>query len=132
MRSYRIETQSSQMLPITQQVANAVDAANVAEGICIVYCPHTTAAITINENSDPDVVHDLLLSLNKYCPDLPEYRHCEGNSSAHLKAMLVGASVSIPIHDGRLSLGRWQGVYFCEFDGPRNRRFHVQILGSAK
>ena len=131
MKSFRIETQAHQMLPITRQVAEAVEASAVVDGICLVYCPHTTAAITINENSDPDVVSDLLFSLEKVGPDRPEYRHFEGNSAAHFKAMLVGESVNVPIHNGKLALGRWQGIYFCEFDGPRSRHFEVQIIKSG-
>ena len=130
MKSFRIETENNQMLAITRQVQDAVEASAVTEGFCLVYCPHTTAAITINENSDPDVVTDLLFSLQKSCPDRPEYRHLEGNSAAHFKAMLVGESVCVPIHNGRLTLGRWQGIYFCEFDGPRSRHFDVQIISS--
>ena len=98
-----------------------------AEGRACVFCPHTTAAITINENADPDVLHDLEIGLNKAFPDRAEFRHSEGNSHAHLKSSCVGASETILIKDGRLLLGTWQGIYFCEFDGPRSRRFFVQV-----
>ena len=99
---------------------------------CVVYCPHTTAGITINENADPDVVSDLLLALNETYPDRPEFRHSEGNSAAHLKASVIGSSVTVMIDDGKLVLGRWQGIYFTEFDGPRRRRFTVKIIGQPR
>jgi secondary thiamine-phosphate synthase enzyme len=99
--------------------------------MCVVYCPHTTAAITINENADPDVVHDILAWLNRAIPQRQaDFRHGEGNSDSHLKASLVGSSATVLIEDGDLVLGRWQGVYFCEFDGPRTRTVHMQIIGS--
>ena len=90
--------------------------------------PHTTAGITINENADPDVVTDLLLAYRKAFPDRPEFRHMEGNSSAHARASAMGSSVTIPVRNGRLVLGTWQGVYFCEFDGPRRRTFYVSVI----
>ena len=99
-----------------------------ASGRAIVYCPHTTAGITINENADPDVVHDLLLGLNKAFPDRAEFRHGEGNSAAHLKASAMGSSVTVIIDSGKLVLGTWQGIYFTEFDPPRNRKFYVKVL----
>ncbi|MDR2468366.1 MAG: secondary thiamine-phosphate synthase enzyme YjbQ [Spirochaetaceae bacterium] len=94
---------------------------------CLVYCPHTTAGITINENADSDVIHDMLLGLSKAFPDRAEFRHGEGNSHAHLKASCVGSSVRVIVRDGKLLLGTWQGIYFCEFDGPRQRRYFIQI-----
>ena len=116
------------MYDITSKVADAVKASSVKEGIAIVYCPHTTAGITINENADSDVQTDLLLGLGKAFPDRAEFRHGEGNSAAHLKSSCVGASQTIIITAGRLLLGTWQGIYFCEFDGPRQRKFYVKIL----
>lgn len=102
-------------------------ASGLREGMCHVYCPHTTAGLTINENADPDVRHDMLLALEKVVPsDDASYRHAEGNSAAHVKASLMGFTVSLPIVDGRLALGTWQGVYLCEFDGPRQR--HVTVV----
>ena len=99
---------------------------DLACGICHVFCPHTTAGVTINENADPDVRHDLLAKLEKLIPrSEPFYRHCEGNSDAHLKAVLTGFSVVLPVVNGSLRLGRWQGVYFCEYDGPRTRRLNL-------
>ncbi len=129
MISFRIETKREEMQPITRQVADAVENSGVAQGVCVVYCPHTTAAVTVNENADPDVVDDLLLALAHAFPDNPRFRHAEGNSAAHAKASAVGCSVTLPVRDGRLALGRWQGVYFCEFDGPRSREFSVQVMG---
>ena len=124
---YNLSTNTEGMYKITRQAAEAVTKSGVTHGICIVFCPHTTAGITINENADPDVVHDILLGLNTAFPDRREFLHCEGNSSAHLKASCVGSSATIIIKDGRLLLGTWQGIYFCEFDGPRNRKFFVKV-----
>jgi secondary thiamine-phosphate synthase enzyme len=100
----------------------------VENGICVVFCPHTTAGITINENADPDVVHDILYGLDKAFPDRREFRHFEGNSSAHLKASCMGSSVTVIVEKGKLVLGTWQGIYFCEFDGPRTRNFYVKVM----
>lgn len=104
-----------------------IKGSGVTDGICAVYCPHTTAGITINENADPDVVKDMLLGLDKAFPNRSEFRHAEGNSSAHLKASCVGSSVTVIIENGRLVLVTWQGIYFCEFDGPRKRKFYVKV-----
>ncbi len=124
---YIISTQRQNFYNITGQVCEALSKSGVSNGMCIVYCPHTTAAITINENADPDVVRDMLHGLGKAFPDRPEFQHSEGNSSAHLKSSCVGASENIIIEGGRLVLGTWQGIYFCEFDGPRTRKFYVKI-----
>jgi len=118
------------MTDITDQVDAAVREAGVQNGDVLVYCPHTTAAITINENADPSVVHDILLALDQVVPRAnPGYRHSEGNSDAHCKSSLVGCSEQVLIKDGSLVLGTWQAVYFCEFDGPRSRRVIVQVRG---
>ncbi|NLP23823.1 MAG: YjbQ family protein [Syntrophomonadaceae bacterium] len=118
-----------QMLDITAQVQNIITQEQVQEGIALVYCPHTTAAITINENADPDVVHDIMLRLEEMYPwNHPRDRHGEGNSAAHLKASTLGSSELIPITAGCLVLGTWQGIYFCEFDGPRQRTFYVKVI----
>ncbi len=130
MQSFTIHTKAEEMQPITRTVAAAVEASGVREGLCTVFCPHTTAALTINENTDPDVPRDVLFALDAAFPNRPEFRHCEGNSAAHLKAGVLGASLCLPVSEGRLALGRWQGVFFCEFDGPRTRQFHVQVTGS--
>lgn len=119
-----------QMIDITSKVAEVVQNSGVENGDCIVFCNHTTGAITINENADPDVVHDMLMTLEELFPqDRRGYRHAEGNSDSHVKSSLVGASEQILISNGRLVLGTWQGIYFCEFDGPRSRRVSVQVRG---
>lgn len=125
---YHLQTDREGFVDITGPVEESLRKSGVHEGICVVYCPHTTAGVTINENADPDVRRDLLLGLSRALPDRPDFRHAEGNSAAHLKACCVGSSVTIPIADGGLVLGTWQGVYFAEFDGPRRRSFYVKIL----
>lgn len=126
--SYELETTGHEgMYEITRQAQEALQKSGAKEGICVIYCVHTTAAMTVNENADPDVVHDLIFALDKTFPDRPEFRHREGNSAAHLKSSVIGCSVTVPIAEGRLALGTWQGVYFCEFDGPRRRHFTVEI-----
>lgn len=120
----------NQMIDITAQVAQTVAESGIQTGTAIVFCPHTTAAITINENADPDVQHDILLTLEALIPQQRTgYRHCEGNSDAHVKTSLVGNSEQVIIQNGTLTLGTWQAVFFCEFDGPRTRTVHVQISG---
>jgi len=120
----------NQMVDITSQVNSAVSQSGITNGDCIVYCPHTTAAVTINENADPSVVHDILLTLQELVPhSRPGYRHSEGNSDAHCKSSLIGCSKQILIKDKTLALGTWQGIFFCEFDGPRSRKVIVQIHG---
>ena len=126
---YSLSARREDFYNITPQVQKAVAQSGVRSGIAVVYCPHTTAGITINENADPDVVHDLLIGLNKAFPDRTEFRHSEGNSAAHLKASGTGSGATVIIEDGRLLLGTWQGIYFCEFDPPRNRKFYVKIVG---
>ena len=130
-RDFSINTRSrNQMIDITSQVSSIVGQSGIANGDVIVYCPHTTAAITINENADPSVSHDILLTLEELVPrSRPGYRHSEGNSDSHCKSSLVGCSRQVLIREGSLDLGTWQGVFFCEFDGPRNRRVVVQIRG---
>lgn len=112
---------------ITSQVKKIAAASGVEEGFCTVYCPHTTAAITINEAADPAVVHDIIKELNDIVPFQHGYTHGEGNSAAHIKSSLIGASEVIPIHRGSIALGTWQGIFFCEFDGPRQRKAYVSI-----
>lgn len=133
LHTFTVRTRTrTEFVEITAEASQAVAKAGVRSGMCVVYCPHTTAAITIQENADPDVVHDLLLWLNAHIPkNVPGFRHAEGNSDSHLKASLVGPSVTIPIHDGELVLGRWQGVYFCEFDGARTRTVHVKVWADS-
>lgn len=128
LKKYTLSTKPQNFYNITSFVREAVKESGITDGICTVFCPHTTAGITINENADPDVVHDMLLGLDRAYPDRPEFRHMEGNSSAHLKASCVGSSATVIIENGRLLLGTWQGVYFCEFDGPRTRNFYVKVI----
>ncbi len=126
---FTLSTSKENMFNITGMVNDALNASGVKSGIAVVFCPHTTAGITINENADPDVVRDFLIGMDKAFPDRSEFRHSEGNSYAHLKSSCVGASETIIIENGRLLLGTWQGIYFCEFDGPRTRSFYVKIIG---
>ena len=120
----------NQMIDITEQVARVVAESGIQNGTVVVFCPHTTAAITINENADPDVQHDILLTLEALIPQRrPGYQHCEGNSDAHVKSSLVGSSKQVIIQNGSLTLGTWQALFFCEFDGPRSRTVHLQISG---
>lgn len=120
----------NQMIDITSQVSSIVRQSQITDGDVIVYCPHTTAAITINENADPDVCHDILLTMSQLFPQHRQgYRHGEGNSDAHCKSSLFGCSRQVLIKDKSLNLGTWQGIYFCEFDGPRSRKVILQIRG---
>jgi secondary thiamine-phosphate synthase enzyme len=122
--------QRCEMIDLTGQVGQMVRASGISNGVVTVFCPHTTAGITINENADPDVVYDILLTLEALIPkNRTGYRHNEGNSDAHVKSSLVGASEQVLVSDGQLVLGTWQAIYFCEFDGPRNRQVVVQIIG---
>lgn len=124
-------TRRNEMIDITAQVQQLVANSDTVSGIAVVSCPHTTAAITINENADPDVPHDILLTLEALIPELRKgYRHNEGNSDAHVKSSLFGCSETVCFFDGKLQLGTWQGLFFCEFDGPRSRKITVRILGS--
>lgn len=121
-------TEHTQMVDITRLVQDAVRESGVADGICTVFVPHTTAAVTINENADPDVVRDFTTEIGKIVPWEDGYHHMEGNSAAHLKASMIGFSEQIIVEDGRLVLGTWQGVYFCEYDGPRMRKVYVKVV----
>jgi len=116
------------LIDITSQVRSAVTATRIESGIAYIFVPHTTAGVTINENADPDVVHDILLGLDHAYPEQRGFRHYEGNSTAHLKASAMGASCTVLIEDGKLILGTWQDIYFCEFDGPRQRSFLVKVI----
>lgn len=123
-----LDTDYQSFTNITKLVDKAVKESNIRNGICVVYSPHTTAGITINENADPDVVSDMLFGLSRIYKEEPEYRHAEGNTTAHLKASFVGSSVTVIVDQRQLILGTWQGIYFCEFDGPRHRTFYVKII----
>jgi len=118
----------TELIDITRPVQEAVQKAGVKEGLCVIFTPHTTAAVTINENADPSVPRDILMELNKIVPFEDRYQHTEGNSSAHIKSSLVGCSQTLFIESGRLLLGTWQGIFFCEFDGPRNRQVYVKVV----
>ena len=128
---FRISTKSrTEMIDITGQVDSVVRQSGIANGDAVVYCPHTTAAITINENADPSVPHDILLTLAELVPHhRPGYRHSEGNSDAHCKSSMLGCSRQVLIKDRALWLGTWQGIFFCEFDGPRSRKVVIQVRG---
>ena len=124
-----VKTKSrTELIDITSEVQNTVRSSSIADGICMLYVPHTTAAITINESADPSVKTDILMILNEIVPWKAKYRHLEGNSPAHVKSTLVGASELVAIENGRLVLGTWQGIFFCEFDGPRTRKLHINII----
>jgi secondary thiamine-phosphate synthase enzyme len=130
-KEFRVGTRSrSEMIDITSQVASIVAESGITNGEVVVFCPHTTAAITINENADPSVPHDILLALDALVPrSHAGFRHSEGNSDAHCKSSLVGCSEHVLVADGHLMLGTWQGIFFCEFDGSRNRKVVVQVRG---
>jgi secondary thiamine-phosphate synthase enzyme len=116
------------MIDITREIRNLIKDSGVKSGICVIFVPHTTAGITINENADPDVIRDFMMEMNKVIPLSDDYHHSEGNSAAHIKSSMMGFSQTLIIEDGRPVLGTWQGVYFMEFDGPRIRKIHVKII----
>jgi len=127
---FSVSTRSStEMVDITSQVKNELQHAEIKTGVCTVYIPHTTAGITINEGADPNVARDMVMEINKIVPLEDGYTHAEGNTAAHIKSTLYGSSVQVPIEEGRLTLGTWQSIFLCEFDGPRNRRVIVQVIG---
>jgi len=124
-----IKTSSrEEIIDITSEVQKVIRESNIESGICLIYVPHTTCAITINENADPDVKRDILYWLNKHVPQNDNFRHAEGNSDAHIKTLMSGQSVELIIDASKPVLGTWQGIYFCEFDGPRKRRFLIKII----
>lgn len=116
------------MLAIDHRIDEAIAESGIQEGLCIIWVPHTTAGVTVNENADPDVVRDILYETEKVIPFSDGYHHGEGNSAAHIKSSLFGPSLTVVITGGRLLLGRWQSVYFCEFDGPRSRTLYLKLL----
>ena len=128
-KEFSLSTPKEDFYNITAQVRQCISESGVKNGIAVVYCPHTTAGITINENADPDVVFDMLLGMANAYPDRSEFRHGEGNSAAHLKASAIGSSIMLIVAEGRPVLGTWQGIYFCEFDPPRKRKYYVQVIG---
>ncbi|WP_427338207.1 secondary thiamine-phosphate synthase enzyme YjbQ [Caloranaerobacter sp. DY30410] len=129
IKTLQIKTEKhTEFIDITRKVQEIIMSSKVKSGVCYIFVPHTTAGITINENADPDVKSDMLMELNKIIPFDDNYKHIEGNSSAHIKASLLGFSETVFIEDGQLLLGTWQGIYFCEFDGPRFRKVYVKII----
>ncbi|MBW3636294.1 MAG: secondary thiamine-phosphate synthase enzyme YjbQ [Armatimonadetes bacterium] len=132
MQSLHFSTeQPHEMVNITARVQEIVTQSGVRRGLCVIHAPHTTAGITIQEGFDPDVTRDLLVALEKLAPRQGDYRHAEGNSDAHIKALLTGSSQTLPIEYGKVQLGRWQAVFFCEYDGPRSRSVWVQIIADS-
>jgi secondary thiamine-phosphate synthase enzyme len=128
MREFNIKTTARiEMVNLDRLVQQAIMESGVKEGICVIFAPHTTAAITINENADPDVQEDIIKELSKLIPYSSHYSHTEGNADAHIKSSLVGASANLIISGGRALLGTWQSVFFCEFDGPRNRKLWIEV-----
>ena len=129
IRQLRVQTKSrTELVDITQGVQRLVTESGIRSGVCYVYVPHTTSGITVNENTDPNVGRDILKELNKVIPFDDQYSHNEGNSAAHIKSTLVGVSKSIIVEEGRLALGTWQAIFYCEFDGPRDRRVFVKVM----
>jgi secondary thiamine-phosphate synthase enzyme len=128
-RTLTVKTHSkTEFIDITRDIEEAIRSEGVDDGVCVVFVPHTTAAVTINESADPSVKSDILMILNKIVPWKEGYGHLEGNSPAHIKSSIIGASEVIAVEGGRLKLGTWQGVFFCEFDGPRSRKVQIRLL----
>ena len=131
MKVISLETKAKEeVVDITAEVSSLVSQTKIQDGLCVVYVPHTTAGLAVNENADPTVKSDMLMALSHIIPDRLPYRHSEGNSPAHVKAAVVGSSATLIIEEGRLQLGTWQGIYFCEFDGPRRRQVWIKLLAS--
>ncbi len=129
MKTINIQTnEHNEFIDITSEVQQAVKEAGVASGLCVVYVPHTTAGVTINENADPSVPRDILMALRKAVPDSLDYSHTEGNSPGHVKSSLVGCSSQVLVENSQLQLGTWQGIFFCEFDGPRSRKCRISLI----
>lgn len=128
MYKKEIKTEKEGLYNITPYVEEAIKLSGIKNGICVVFCPHTTAGITINENADDDVQRDVIVALKKVFPRFPEFRHDEGNSDGHVKSSVIGASETLIVEDGKPVLGRWQDVYFAEFDPPRTRNFYIKVI----
>lgn len=129
IKQFTVRTQARvQFVNIDHEVQKAIAESGIQDGICTVFVPHTTAAVTINENADPDVVRDITAELEKVIPLSDNYHHSEGNSAAHIKCSLIGASETVPVENGRMVLGTWQSLFFCEFDGPRSRKVLVKVI----
>jgi secondary thiamine-phosphate synthase enzyme len=133
IQTFQVKTsKQTEFIDITRSVQEAVKKTGVEEGICFIFIPHTTAAVTINENADPSVSQDIVMELNKVVPFQDRYQHLEGNSPAHIKASLIGCSQTVFVESGKLALGTWQGIFFCEFDGPRNRKVYVKVVKAGE
>jgi secondary thiamine-phosphate synthase enzyme len=133
IQTFQVKTsKQTEFIDITRSVQEAVKKTGVEEGICFIFVPHTTAAVTINENADPSVSQDIIMELNKVVPFQDRYQHLEGNSPAHIKASLIGCSQTVFVESGKLALGTWQGIFFCEFDGPRNRKVYVKVVKAGE
>jgi len=133
IQTFQVRTsKKTEFVDITRSVQEAVKKTGVGEGICFIFIPHTTAAVTVNENADPSVCQDILMELNNLVPFQNRYQHLEGNSPAHIKASLVGCSQTVLVESGKLALGTWQGIFFCEFDGPRSRKVHVRVMKTGE
>ncbi len=131
MKKINVKTKTRiEMIDVTSEVSRAVKESGVKSGLCVAYVPHTTAGVTVNEHADPAVAEDILDALSEHFPHRRNWRHTEGNADAHIKSSLIAPSITIPVEDGRLTLGTWQGVFFCEFDGPRSRNLYLQILNA--
>ena len=129
MKTIQVTTaKNCEFIDITDKIQKIATKENITKGVCTIFCPHTTAGLTINENADPLVKYDIINHLGKLVPEHNNFSHAEGNSDAHIKASLMGSSLNIIIEDGKLALGAWQGIYFCEFDGPRARKIYVEII----
>ena len=129
LHTFQVKTsKQNEFIDITGSVQEAAQKTGVEDGVCIIYVPHTTAAITINENADPSVTQDIMMMLNQIVPSKGRYQHLEGNSPAHIKSSLMGCSKTVFIESGKLTLGTWQGIFFCEFDGPRSRKVYVKVM----
>ena len=133
MNTITVKTHSqTEMIDITNEIQSVLEREKFANGICMFYVPHTTAGITINESADPSVRGDILMVLNQIVPWKADYRHMEGNSPAHVKTSLMGSSELISVENGRMVLGTWQGIFYCEFDGPRTRKLHIKLMPNPK
>ncbi len=132
MKTITVKTnKQTELIDITSEVQSALQAENFSDGICMLYVPHTTAAVTINESADPSVRRDILMVLNQMVPWKADYRHMEGNSPAHVKTSLIGSSELVSVENGLMVLGTWQGIFFCEFDGPRTRKLHIKLIPTS-
>lgn len=133
IQTFQVRTsKQTEFIDVTYSVQEIVKKSRVKDGVCMIFIPHTTAAVTINENADPSVTKDILMELNKIVPFEDRYQHTEGNSPAHIKSSLIGCSQTVFVESGRLVLGTWQGIFFCEFDGPRSRKVHVKVISDGR